>query len=277
MSDIRLIALDLDGTVFNDQKEITPRTMAAIRAAIAKGVDVIPATGRTETGVPEEFLKMPGVHYALTSNGATVVELATGRHLVELPFEPEVAQAVYDRVAKSGGTMGIFVDGECYTDRYGANEGLDLYPPALRNYLKSTRILVEDIHAFFQAHPHGVEKFSIMYPDTASRDAAWQAVAKDCHVELTSSIPNNLEINAPGVTKGRGLAALADALGLDRSQVMACGDSGNDLAMIETAGLGVAMANATPDVLAAADYVTASNNEDGVAKAIEKFVLGLDV
>ena len=151
MSDIRLIALDLDGTVFNDQKEITPRTMAAIRAAIAKGVDVIPATGRTETGVPEEFLKMPGVHYALTSNGATVVELATGRHLVELPFEPEVAQAVYDRVAKSGGTMGIFVDGECYTDRYGANEGLDLYPPALRNYLKSTRILVEDIHAFLQA------------------------------------------------------------------------------------------------------------------------------
>ena len=93
-------------------------------------------------------------------------------------------------------------------------------------------------------------------------------------MEITSSIPNNLEINARGVTKGRGLLVLAETLGLSRSQVMACGDSGNDLTMIQNAGLGVAMANATPEVLAAADFVTASNNEDGVAKAIERFVLG---
>ena len=72
MPDIRLVALDLDGTVFNDEKEITPRTLEAIRAAIAKGVDVIPATGRVASGVPEAFLRIPGVRYALTSNGASV-------------------------------------------------------------------------------------------------------------------------------------------------------------------------------------------------------------
>ena len=82
MPDIRLVALDLDGTVFNDEKEITPRTLEAIRAAIAKGVDVIPATGRVASGVPEAFLRIPGVRYALTSNGASVVELSTGKPLV---------------------------------------------------------------------------------------------------------------------------------------------------------------------------------------------------
>ena len=82
MKDIRLVALDLDGTVFNDKKEITPRTLAAIRAACARGVAVLPATGRTASGIPAAFTSIPGVRYALTSNGASVVDLTTGEQLV---------------------------------------------------------------------------------------------------------------------------------------------------------------------------------------------------
>ena len=103
MPDIRLVALDLDGTVFNDEKEITPRTLEAIRAAIAKGVDVIPATGRVASGVPEAFLRIPGVRYALTSNGASVVELSTGKPLVNLPFALlPLPSDIYDIVAGNG-------------------------------------------------------------------------------------------------------------------------------------------------------------------------------
>lgn len=94
MPDIRLVALDLDGTVFNDEKEITPRTLEAIRAAIAKWVDVIPATGRVASGVPEALLRIPGVRYALTSNGASVVELSTGKPLVNLPFDAALASDI---------------------------------------------------------------------------------------------------------------------------------------------------------------------------------------
>ena len=79
MPDIRLIALDLDGTVFDDEKRISPRTLAAIRAALDRGIDVLPATGRNAAGVPDAFMQMPGVRFALTSNGASVVELASGR------------------------------------------------------------------------------------------------------------------------------------------------------------------------------------------------------
>ena len=222
MPDIRLVALDLDGTVFNDEKEITPRTLEAIRAAIAKGVDVIPATGRVASGVPEAFLRIPGVRYALTSNGASVVELSTGKPLVNLPFDAALASDIYDIVAATGGAMGIFIGGKAYTDYFGANDGLALMPPALRRYLRDSRIVVDDMHAVFAAHPHEVEKFSITYRDNAARDAAWQAVASRFNVEITSSIPNNMEINAPGVTKGSGLKTLADTLGLAMNQVMAC-------------------------------------------------------
>ena len=172
MPDIRLVALDLDGTVFNDEKEITPRTLEAIRAAIAKGVDVIPATGRVASGVPEAFLHIPGVRYALTSNGASVVELSTGKPLVNLPFDAALASDIYDIVAATGGAMGIFIGGKAYTDYFGANDGLALMPPALRRYLRDSRIVVDDMHAVFATHPHEVEKFSITYRDNAARDAA---------------------------------------------------------------------------------------------------------
>ena len=145
MPDIRLVALDLDGTVFNDEKEITPRTLEAIRAAIAKGVDVIPATGRVASGVPEAFLRIPGVRYALTSNGASVVELSTGKPLVNLPFDAALASDIYDIVAAMGGAMGIFIGGKAYTDYFGANDGLALMPPALRRYLRDSRIVVDDM------------------------------------------------------------------------------------------------------------------------------------
>ena len=82
-----------------------------------------------------------------------------------------------------------------------------------------------------------------------------------------------MELNAPGISKGRGLMALAERLGLALDEVMAVGDSGNDLTMLEAAGLGVAMGNATEEIKQAADVITADNNHDGVAEAIEKYVL----
>ena len=129
------------------------------------------------------------------------------------------------------------------------------------------------MHATLRTHAHEIEKYSLIYHDEPS------ATPLACHraacpgVELTSSLPRNMEVNAPGVTKGSGLLALAAHLGLTRAQTMAVGDSGNDRAMIEAAGLGVAMGNATDDIRKIADATTDDNNHDGVAAAIEKYVL----
>ena len=132
MKQIRLVALDLDGTVFNDQKEISPRTLAAIRAALEKGVAVLPATGRTVRGVPEQFLSIPGVRYALTSNGASVVDLQTGEKLVSLPFDATAAERAFDVLAPFGGMLSIFINGQSYTTIENARTSMDMVPPNLR-------------------------------------------------------------------------------------------------------------------------------------------------
>lgn len=274
MKQIRLIALDLDGTVFNDEKEISPRTLAAIRSALDQGIDVLPATGRTVAGVPEQFLQMPGVRYALTSNGASVVNLHSGEKLVSLPFDAAMAERAFDVIAPFGGMLSVFIGGQSYTTVENARSSLEMVPANLRTYFRTTRNEVPDMHLLMQEHAHEIEKFSILYPTEELRDEAWKAVAAACpELEIASSIERNMELNAPGVSKGRGLIALARHLGLQPEQVMAVGDSGNDLTMVQMAGLGVAMGNATQDILDAADVVTADNNHDGVALAIEKYAL----
>ena len=220
-SPIRLIAVDLDGTVLNDRKQLTPRTAAALTEAAARGVEIVPATGRTAAGLPVELLALPGVHYAITSNGARMMDLASGRAVRELYLARETALAAFDILARYDCVTDLFQDGRGYTTE-------------------------------------------------ANRAAEVAALG----VDVVSSLPLNMEINAAGVDKGAGLLALAEQLGLPASALMACGDGGNDTAMVAAAGLGVAMANAFPEVKAAARYVTASNNEDGVARAVETFVLG---
>ena len=186
MKDIRLVALDLDGTVFNDKKEITPRTLAAIRAACARGVAVLPATGRTASGIPAAFTSIPGVRYALTSNGASVVDLTTGEQLVNQPFGTEQASKIYDLLEQGGGMMSIFIGGKSYTTRENAENHMDVVPENLKSYFRTTRIEVDDMHATLRTHAHEIEKYSLIYHDEAERDAAWRAIEAACPgVELS--------------------------------------------------------------------------------------------
>ena len=118
MEQIRLVALDLDGNRFQRPKrDHAAHAWRPIRAALQKGVTVLPATGRTADGVPEQFTGIPGVRYALTSNGASVVDLQTGEQLVSLPFAPDLARRTYRALLPFGGMLSIFIGGKSYTTR----------------------------------------------------------------------------------------------------------------------------------------------------------------
>ena len=150
MQDIRLIGLDLDGTVFDDAKHISPRNLAAIEAAVQAGIIVLPATGRTATGVPQAFTGIPGVHYALTSNGASVVDMRTGEHIVDQPFSLEDSLRVYDALKPFGGVFSLFVGGKSYATK-ADNDLIDvLVPENLRDYFRKTRIEVPDLRTDLQ-------------------------------------------------------------------------------------------------------------------------------
>ena len=271
-SPIRLIAVDLDGTLLNDQKEITPRTRAALEAAAARGVELVPATGRTVSGIPAELRAMAGVHYAITANGARVMDLTTGQAVRELYIPRDKALAAYDVLSRYDCLADLFQDGQGYTTQANQAAAYRFVPDNLRAYVLNTRKTIPDLRAYIASQDRGLEKLTVFFTDETQRQKAWAEV-EALGVTVVSSLPMNMEINAAGVDKGAGLLALAGHLGLPASALMALGDGGNDTAMIRAAGLGVAMDNAFPEVKEAANYVTASNNEDGAARAIEKFVL----
>lgn len=273
-NNILLIGLDLDGTLYNDQKVIPPHTLHVLAKALQKGVAIAPATGRPASGVPQELLALPGLRYALTSNGARVMDLAAGRPVAQFPLAPAQAVQALAILARHDCVIDLFSQGKRISAQ-GDEARVPLFvQPNMVQYVLSTRNPVPDLAQYALHSGHSVEKLSIFFRDEAERRRAWAELeAHPAGFVVTSSLAQNLEVNAPGVTKGKALMALAAHLGLARGQVMACGDSGNDLDMIRQAGLGVAMANATPEVLDAADYVTLSNQQQGVAAAIERFVL----
>ena len=255
---IRLVGLDLDGTVFDSRKRISPRTAQAIERACAMGVQVLPAT--------------PGVQYALTSNGARVVDLREKRTVVSQLMTVQQGLEAIRAMARYDASVDVFWQGKAYADPENLRRAVENADPSMRPYIKNSRTVVPDMAAWLAEQSEGPEKISMFFAQVSQREEA-QRQAEAMGLEVTSSLPTNLELNAGGVNKGRGLLALAKALGFAREQVMACGDSGNDAAMLKAVGLGVAMGNATPDILAAADAVTDTNDRDGVAKALERFVL----
>ena len=118
-----------------------------------------------------------------------------------------------------------------------------------------------------------MDKVQALFADMEERERAWKELDRLGELALSGSLGYNIEINAAGVNKGTGLIRLGELLGIRREEIMACGDGDNDAAMLREAGFGVAMSNAEEQVKEAADYITGSNEEDGAARAIEKFVL----
>lgn len=271
---IKMIGLDLDGTLLTDKKELTERTRKAVSSALEQGVVVLAATGRPWLGVPEELRNFPGMRYALTSNGARIIDTLENRVIEEHLLSPDLAKKALEICGKYDTLQEVYFDGQGYApadkmacvEKYHKN-------PSMCEYMRKTRIPVKDIFELVEKENRGLDKVQALFADMKERSQAWRELKTDSGLELVGSLKYNIEINAAGVNKGTGLVNLGRLLGIRREEIMACGDGDNDEVMLREAGLGVAMANAEEQVKAAADYVTLSNEEDGVAAAIEKFVL----
>lgn len=274
---IKLILLDLDGTMLTSGKEISPRTYTALAQAAAQGVHIVPSTGRFFDGMPQVVRDLPFVRYAVTINGAQVYDRAEDRILRREEIAPPQAEAVYDQLDQLPVIYDCFLDGWGYMDQRNYDR-IDQFiaDPRVNNMVKTLRKPVADFRAFMREQNRPVQKIQMFFQDMDLRQGAWwDLAAKFPSLAVTSSITNNLEINAGLATKGEALRFLCQYLGIDVQGSMAFGDSSNDMSMILAAGTGVAMGNADQDLQAAADYVTDINDSDGVAKAIEKFVLSV--
>lgn len=275
MNTIKMIGLDLDGTLLNEKKELTERTRKVLERAIEQGIIIVVSTGRPVTGVPQMLLEFPGIRYVVSSNGARIVDIRENKILYESLLPYDVATEILKILGDYDTIREIYFNGRGYiqqdellrVDRYVTN-------PAVADYVRSTRKSLPDLWELMrEMEGHGLDKIHAMFIDAEERKEANLRIRELGDLEITSAMQKNLEVNAPGVDKGQGLLRLGRLLGISQEEIMACGDGGNDLAMIRSAGVGVAMANAQEAVKEAADYITFSNEEDGVAAAIEKFAL----
>ena len=272
--DIRLIALDLDGTVFNEKKEITLTVRSAIADAILHDIIVMPATGRPEAGLPEEFLSIPGVKYALTSNGARIIDIHTKKAVYEDLMPLSDGLDILDYLENLGFIPDVYVDGEVFVEQTAYEEVLRTFDlGGLLPYFKKSRQPVEHLRSFIEKKGKKIEKINLMIQDMDRKQQITEELRHLTPFCIASGLPINIEITSPTVNKGAAILNFASQLGIRREQIMACGDAGNDIDMIRTAGLGVAMGNASEEIKAAADFITKSNEEDGVAFAIRKFCL----
>lgn len=275
MTRIKMIGLDLDGTLLTDKKEITSRTMQALRAAIDRGIIVLIATGRPLTGIPEEIRAIPGMRYALTSNGAKVMDVLENRVVEEHLLSAELAEKALEICGKYDTLQEVYYDGISFAPE-DMRDRIPIYHknPNMWEYIQKTRVWKQDILQMVRGSRQGLDKIQILFADMEERTRAWRELSEVEGLELVGSLGYNIEINAAGVNKGTGLVSLGRRLGIKREEIMACGDGDNDTLMLREVGFGVAMANAEEEVKKAADYITLSNEEDGVAQAIEKFALG---
>lgn len=279
MKRIRMIALDLDGTVFDGDKKVTKHTQEILEEAIRRGIVVFPCTGRPWTGIPEEIRKIRGMKYAVTSNGARTVKFDTGETIRENCLSHRKTMDLIDAaIASPEGVWEIYVDGKCYADAdtYRIIQSPDINQ-AMLDYIRKTRNLVKNLRDWAEKEGVRTEKLHMMFERTDLRDRCMEKFQTFPDIDISYASTFNLEINDISCSKGRGILDLAEYLGIDRDEIMACGDSRNDWPMLRDAGFAVAMGNADEDTKKLADFVTKSNEEDGVAYAVEKFALKTQV
>ncbi len=271
-TDIRLIALDLDGTLLTSDKRLTDRTVRALARAAGAGAWIVPATGRFYGGMPASVRALPFLRYAITINGAAVFDVEAGQDIARA--EIPLAHAL--RILEYLDTLPVIYD--CYLDNAGwmtaAMQQRAAEFSADPHYLKMIRELrrpVPELKAFLRERGCGVQKIQLFTKDRELRLRMLRELEpRFGALAVSSSVESNVEINDARANKGEALRALAAHLGLSAAQTMAFGDGLNDISMLRAAGTGVAMANAHPEAKAAADQMTESCDREGVAALLEK-------
>lgn len=271
---IKLIAFDLDGTLLNSRKEITPDNLAALHAAAEKGILTVPASGRLYPGIPRE-LKGKDFRYSILCNGMTVYDAAEDMKLCDYPISLEETLRFFDYAD----SIGIFYD--CYADDHpritkSIYERLPelITDPSFLSMMLQLRKPVKDLRSWLIERGAPVQKILFYFTDLNQRlEQLREMPALFPDYNITSSIYCNIEINSKAADKGKALLALCEKLGIDPGDTMVLGDGLNDLGMFRVSGLRVAMSNAADEVKAAADHVTGSCEESGVAAALKKYVL----
>lgn len=265
----KLLAIDMDGTVLNSEKKITPKTIEAINYLLKKGIQVVVATGRCLVELDAYREAFKNMNYGILTSGGMIYDFFEDKPLAihAVPFEDCL------KLIALGEEEGAMV--HLLTIKYSiakpqdianmANFGMEIY----QSMFEKICVKCEDLERYAHEHKAEVMKVNLYHRTAESRDRTVERL-KDRKLELVFAETKNLEASPLGITKASGLIELCKILNIDISETVAIGDAPNDTEILQTAGYSVAMGNASDEIKEIADFVTVDNDHDGVAVAIEK-------
>ncbi len=267
----KLIALDVDGTLLNSKKELTSNTIQAIQSAIQKGKEVVISSGRCLPELKDILDKIPEIRYLIMSSGAMVYDLKNHKviysNLIDIP--------TIHKILNISKEHDILVHVLCDQSIVDSNKGhrlkdyqMGVYQPmydAIATY-------VDDIYAYVDQLNKPLEKINLYHKNQTDREES-AAKLKELNISLKYAEQTSIECSALNVNKGTGLKKLCQYLQIDEKDTICVGDAHNDLEIFEVAGLSIAMGNATKDIQEKANVVVKDNDHEGVAQAIEEYLL----
>lgn len=279
----KLLAMDMDGTLLMDNKDISSRNLAAIRRARKYGVEIVLCTGRPYVTV-EPYLKQLGIDCWVVTNNGGVTRNKKGQIIEVIYMQSKALEKTISVLLQEKVYFHISDEKDTFILNY-SQRLRKIYEFILKTGVSKAKALSIAIKSVFLKGNHKKVDFSkfvergrkatsvfIISSDSKQLRNIGKNLAHIKNIDITSSGFNNLEVLDEKATKGRALANIAKMLGLNREQVIAVGDNYNDLSMIEYAGLGIAMKNSEHEVIKRADWVTTTNEEDGIAHLIEHFI-----
>lgn len=270
---VKLIALDMDGTTLNSQGKLSERTISTLKTATDKNIVVSIATGRTlsELDIITKA-NIDCIQYAICANGACVWNLKQKRSIYTNLLSIESIKRVYDVLAPYDFIMDAYIDGQAYAKRTSIDRLKCFGIPSLHiDFLLRGRELVDNLKTYLLERGKPIEKINIKLSNPEDTRAVWNLLSEIPEVAITTSGFDGIEINNKTSNKADALSNLAKYLNISVDQIMAIGDSLNDKEMLNFACISVAMGNADPSIKKISKFITDTNNNDGVAKAIEKY------
>ena len=263
---IKLISIDLDGTTLNAYHKLSERNRIALQAAIAEGVKVVVNTGRHSTACKDIALEIGVNAPVISNNGARITDAYTDRLLYSCPLDAELIRAVALECAKKKWDAAASLDSVIY---------VDTMPPSCQKWIdEGYPVDVRVVGSQLTSGKQQADSMMVLVEEPEiyiAQDYLRGHFGDELHVAI--SMPPCIDVMNCGAGKGKTLTWLANQLGISRDEIMAIGDSFNDIDMLQAAAIGVAVDNAHPALKRIAKYSTAHHDEHGVAQAVEQYVL----
>lgn len=273
MSHYQLIAFDMDGTLLNSNKQISPETLDAIKRATDAEKTVILCTGRNLTELNAFTEIIPGLRYLDCISGACVYDLKEKKALYSQPLDPEIVKKLMEFGLEEGAMIHVLSD-RSIVQKDQQSHMADFHMGVYQTMFDKITDKMENIYRSFCEKPFPVMKLNLYHKDEASRARTVERIkAASLETALALAESTSLECSAKGIDKGVGLKKLCEHLGLPLEQTIAVGDADNDTMALKTAGLAVAMGNATEPIKKLADVIVADCDHNGCAEAIDKYLL----